>query len=254
MGLLFTYGILRLQHILPVNLQGLSALSPGLAFNTAVSSTTNTNWQSYGGESAMSYFSQMVGLTIHNFTSAAVGISVAAALVRRVSRHSATSLGNFWVDITRTTYYLLLPLCLVFAVFLVAQGTIQNFKAYDTAILVEPQGEVTTQTIAQGSMASQAIIKMLGTNGGGFTNANAPQPFGNPTLLWPVLHRSNRKKRWPSLSSSSPDFTASCATHRLESAISLPGASRNRVYELRPNNINGLPGNRRKEPWFPRPW
>lgn len=122
MGLLFTYGILRLQHILPVNLQGLSALSPGLAFNTAVSFTTNTNWQSYGGESAMSYFSQMVGLTIHNFTSAAVGISVAAALVRGGSRHSATTLGNFWVDITRTTYYLLLPLCLVFAVFLVSQA------------------------------------------------------------------------------------------------------------------------------------
>jgi K+-transporting ATPase ATPase A chain len=182
-GVLFTYAILRLQHILPMNPQGLPALSPALAFNTAVSFTTNTNWQSYGGESTMSYFSQMVGLTIHNFTSAAVGISIAAALVRGVSRHSATTLGNFWVDVTRTTYYLLVPLCLVFAVFLVSQGTIQNFKAYDTATLIEPVGEVTTQTIAQGPMASQSAIKMLGTNGGGFTNANSAQPFENPTPL-----------------------------------------------------------------------
>ena len=182
-GVLFTYAILRLQHLLPLNPQGLPALSPALALNTAVSFTTNTNWQSYGGESTMSYFSQMVGLAIHNFTSAAVGISIAAALVRGISRNSATTLGNFWVDLIRTTYYLLLPLCLVFAVFLVSQGTIQNFKAYDTAILVEPLGNVTTQTIAQGPLASQAAIKMLGTNGGGFTNANAAQPFENPTPL-----------------------------------------------------------------------
>ncbi len=180
-GVLFTYAILRLQHLLPMNPQGLPALSPALAFNTAVSFTTNTNWQSYGGESTMSYFSQMVALTIHNFTSAAVGISIAAALVRGVSRHSATTLGNFWVDVTRTTYYLLLPLCLVFAVFLVSQGTIQNFKAYDTATLVEPAGEITTQTIVQGPMASQSAIKMLGTNGGGYTNANSAQPFENPS-------------------------------------------------------------------------
>ncbi len=182
-GVLFTYAILRLQHLLPMNPQGLPALSPALAFNTAVSFTTNTNWQSYGGESTMSYFSQMVGLAIHNFTSAAAGISIAAALVRGVSRHSASTLGNFWVDLIRTTYYLLLPLCLVFAVFLVSQGTIQNFKAYDIATLVEPAGEVTTQTIVQGPMASQAAIKMLGTNGGGFTNANAAQPFENATPL-----------------------------------------------------------------------
>ena len=198
-GLLFTYAILRLQHILPLNPQGLPALSPSLAFNTAVSFTTNTNWQSYGGESTMSYFSQMVALTIHNFTSAAVGISIAAALVRGVSRASATTLGNFWVDVTRTTYYLLLPLCLVFAVFLVSQGTIQNFKAYDTATLIEAIPEVpaipavgdspavdavpavTPQTIVQGPMASQAAIKMLGTNGGGYTNANSSQPLENPT-------------------------------------------------------------------------
>ena len=182
-GVLFTYAILRLQHLLPLNPQGLPALNPALAFNTAASFTTNTNWQSYGGEGTMSYFSQMVGLTIHNFTSAAVGISIAAALVRGVSRHSASTLGNFWVDITRTTYYLLLPLCLIFAVFLVSQGTIQNLKAYDTATLVEPAGEVTTQTIVQGPMASQAAIKMLGTNGGGYTNANAAQSFENPTPL-----------------------------------------------------------------------
>ena len=182
-GVLFTYAILRLQHLLPLNPQGLPALGPALAFNTAVSFTTNTNWQSYGGESTMSYFSQMVGLAIHNFTSAAVGISIAAALVRGIARHSANTLGNFWVDLIRTTYYLLLPLCLVFAVFLVSQGTIQNFKTYDTAKLVEPIGEVSTQTIVQGPMASQAAIKMLGTNGGGYTNANAAHPFENPTAL-----------------------------------------------------------------------
>lgn len=187
-GVLFTYAILRLQHLLPLNPQKLPALSPALAFNTAVSFTTNTNWQSYGGEATMSYFSQMVGLTIHNFTSAAVGISIAAALVRGIARHSASTLGNFWVDVTRTTLYLLLPVCLVFAVFLVSQGTIQNFKPYETAKLVETvnipgQDPVTQQTIVQGPMASQAAIKMLGTNGGGYTNANAAQPFENPTPL-----------------------------------------------------------------------
>ncbi len=186
-GIFFTYAILRLQHLLPLNPQGLPALSPALAFNSAVSFTTNTNWQSYGGEGTMSYFSQMVALTIHNFTSAAVGIGVAAAFVRGISRHSATTIGNFWVDLIRTTYYLLLPLCLVFAVFLVSQGVIQNFKPSTTAKLVEPQTieNVTadTQTIIQGPMASQVAIKMLGTNGGGYTNANAAQPFENPTPL-----------------------------------------------------------------------
>src|SRR5215468_5666230 len=138
---LFTYGILRLQDKLPFqslfNPQGLPTLTPHLAFNTAVSFTTNTNWQSYGGESTMSYFSQMVALTIHNFTSAAVGIALAAALVRGIARHSASTLGNFWVDLVRTTYYLLLPICLVFAVFLVSQGMIQNFKPYTKAKLTE---------------------------------------------------------------------------------------------------------------------
>ena len=127
-GCLFTYAILRLQNILPLNPQGLGAVSAHLAFNTAVSFTTNTNWQSYGGESTMSYFSQMVALAFHNFVSAATGIAIAAALVRAIARHSAKTIGNFWVDLVRVTYYLLLPICLVFAVFLVSQGMIQNFK------------------------------------------------------------------------------------------------------------------------------
>jgi len=207
-GCLFTYAILRLQHLLPLNPQGLGPLSPHLAFNTAVSFTTNTNWQSYSGESTMSYLSQMVALTIHNFTSAAVGIGLAAALVRGVARHTAKTLGNFWVDLARVTYYLLLPICLVFAVFLVSQGMIQNFKPYTKAKLVEPfktyvekkndKGEtilgadgkavmeeqiVDEQSIVQGPMASQVAIKMLGTNGGGYANANAAHPFENPTPL-----------------------------------------------------------------------
>ncbi|TLD70245.1 potassium-transporting ATPase subunit KdpA [Phragmitibacter flavus] len=179
----FTFAILLLQHQLPLNPQNLPALSPALAFNTAISFTTNTNWQSYGGETTLSYFSQMVGLTLHNFTSAATGIAIAAAVVRGIARSTTNTLGNFWVDLVRTTYYLLLPLSLLLAVFLISQGTIQNFKPYDTANLIDPTSEVTTQTIAQGPMASQAAIKMLGTNGGGFTNANASQPFENPTPL-----------------------------------------------------------------------
>jgi K+-transporting ATPase ATPase A chain len=207
-GCLFTYAILRLQYFLPLNPQKLAGLNPDLSFNTAVSFTTNTNWQNYGGEATMSYFSQMVGLAFHNFVSAATGIAIAAALVRAIARHSAKTLGNFWVDLVRVTYYLLLPICLVFAVFLVSQGMIQNFKSYTKATLVEPmkvqiekkndQGEtikgpdgkaiteeqtVTEQNIAQGPMASQVAIKMLGTNGGGYTNANAAEPFENPTPL-----------------------------------------------------------------------
>jgi K+-transporting ATPase ATPase A chain len=207
-SLLFTYAILRLQNFLPLNPQNFPALSQHLAFNTAVSFTTNTNWQSYGGESTMSYLSQMVALTIHNFFSAAVGMAVAAALVRGIARHSATTIGNFWVDVTRITYYLLLPFCLVFAIFLVSQGMIQNFKPYTSAKLIESQiisvakvdangkpvldakgspvmenQTLDTQTIVQGPMASQVAIKMLGTNGGGYTNANAAHPFENPTPL-----------------------------------------------------------------------
>lgn len=207
-GFLFTYAILRLQHILPLNPQKLPALSGPLAFNTAASFTTNTNWQSYGGEGTMSYLSQMVGLTFHNFVSAATGIAIAAALVRGIARHSAKTLGNFWVDLVRTTYYLLIPICLVFAVVLVSQGMIQNFKPYDKAKLVEsimltvekkndagetikgPDGQplsetqiVDEQVIVQGPMASQIAIKMLGTNGGGYVNANAAHGFENPTPL-----------------------------------------------------------------------
>jgi K+-transporting ATPase ATPase A chain len=207
-GCVFTYAILRLQNLLPLNPQGFAAVNPDLAFNTAASFTTNTNWQNYGGESALSYFSQMVGLTFHNFVSAATGIAIAAALVRAIARHTAKTIGNFWVDLIRITYYLLLPICLIFAVFLVSQGMIQNFKPYTKATLVEPmkmrvekksdQGEtikgpdgkavteeqtVTEQNIVQGPMASQVAIKMLGTNGGGYVNANAAHPFENPTPL-----------------------------------------------------------------------
>jgi K+-transporting ATPase ATPase A chain len=244
---LFTYAILRLQNLLPLNPQGFGPMSEHLAFNTAVSFTTNTNWQSYSGESTLSYLSQMVGLTLHNFTSAATGIALAAALVRGIARHSARMIGNFWVDLVRTTYYLLLPCCVVFAVVLVSQGMIQNFKPYTKARLTESftiqvpktdekgqpvmtnvaimvqspkldaKGQplmtngvavmvelpkldakglpmttnvpvmidqvVDEQTIVQGPMASQVAIKMLGTNGGGYANANAAHPFENPTPL-----------------------------------------------------------------------
>ncbi|MCC7377062.1 MAG: potassium-transporting ATPase subunit KdpA [Verrucomicrobiales bacterium] len=207
-GLVFTYAVLRCQHLLPLNPAGFGAVSEHLAFNTAVSFTTNTNWQSYGGESTLSYLSQMVALTFHNFASAAVGIAIAAALVRGIARASVQTIGNFWADLVRITYYLLLPFCLPLSVFLVSQGTLQNFNPYTAARLVEPiqvtmpatdaQGtplldsngkpviatrEVAIQTIAQGPVASQVAIKMLGTNGGGFMNANAAHPFENPTPL-----------------------------------------------------------------------
>jgi K+-transporting ATPase ATPase A chain len=182
-GLLFTYAVLRLQHVLPLNPEGFGPLRQDLAFNTAASFTTNTNWQSYAGESTLSYFSQMVGLVFHNFVSAATGIAIAAALVRGIARHSARTIGNFWVDLVRVNLYLLLPLCIVYAVFLVSQGTIENFKPYTTVRPVEPDRKDETQRIAQGPMASQVAIKMLGTNGGGFTNANAAHPYENPTPL-----------------------------------------------------------------------
>ena len=181
-SMLFTYAVLRLQHVLPLNPQGLGPVSPDLAFNTAASFTTNTNWQSYGGESTMSYFSQMVGLTLHNFVSAAAGIAIAAVLVRGISRHSAKTIGNFWVDLIRINLYLLIPLSLIFALFLVSQGVVQNFHPYVTAQLLDQQAAA-TQTIAQGPMASQVAIKMIGTNGGGFMNANAAHPYENPTPL-----------------------------------------------------------------------
>jgi K+-transporting ATPase ATPase A chain len=181
--MLFTYAILRLQQWLPLNPQNLPNLPPHLAFNTAISFTTNTNWQSYAGESTMSYFSQMVALATHNFWSAASGIAIAAAVVRGFARHAAKTLGNFWVDLTRITYYLLLPLGFVFALFLISQGVVQNFMPYVTAHVVDATGGVATQSIVQGPMASQIAIKMLGTNGGGYVNANAAHPYENPTPL-----------------------------------------------------------------------
>lgn len=179
-SLIFTYAILRLQHLLPLNPQQLPTVPSALAFNTAVSFTTNTNWQAYAGETTLSYLSQMVALTLHNFASAAVGIAIAAALVRGIARREANTVGNFWVDLVRINLHLLLPLSFVFALFLVSQGTLQNFGGYTTASTVEGQA---VQTIGQGPVASQVAIKMLGTNGGGFFNANAAHPFENSTPL-----------------------------------------------------------------------
>ncbi len=178
-GILLTYLILRIQGMLPFNPQGFlgKLWSPDLAFNTAVSFGTNTNWQVYTPETTASYFAQMVGLAVHNFTSAAAGIATAIAVVRGFSRRSADSIGNFWVDLTRATLYLLIPLSIVGALLLVSQGCIQNFHAYDKVATLEGGA----QTIAQGPTASQEAIKMLGTNGGGFFNANSSHPFENPT-------------------------------------------------------------------------
>ncbi len=161
--MLFTYGILRLQDVLPLNPQKLAALSEHLSFNTAASFTTNTNWQNYGGETTMSYFSQMVGLASHNFLSAAVGIAIAAALVRGIARHTSKTIGNFWVDLTRVTYYLLLPICLIFAVVLVSQGMIQNFKPYDTVKLTE---SFTTQ-VAKVDDKGNPVLDATGQTGDG---------------------------------------------------------------------------------------
>jgi K+-transporting ATPase ATPase A chain len=206
--MVFTYAILRLQNLLPLNPQQLPAVKGALAFNTAASFMTNTNWQNYGGESTMSYLSQMLALASHNFFSAAVGIAIAAAVVRGIARHSTKTIGNFWVDLVRLTYYLLLPISIVFALFLVSQGIVQNFKPYDTAKVLEVQTvqvpkkddkgnsvndakgnpimvdqKVDSQSIVEGPVASQIAIKMLGTNGGGYMNANATHPFENPTPL-----------------------------------------------------------------------
>ena len=209
----FTYAVLRFQDVLPFHgvvdsLSNKTTITPDLAFNTAASFTTNTNWQAYSGENTMSYFSQMVGLASHNFWSAAVGIAIAAALVRGIACHESGTVGNFWVDLVRIHYYLLLPICLIYALFLVSQGIPQNFKPYDAAQLTEKQTiqvpktdagnnpvkdtagnvvlqdqAVETQSIVEGPIASQIAIKMLGTNGGGFLNANAAHPFENPTPL-----------------------------------------------------------------------
>jgi len=204
-SMLVLYGFERLQAYLPLNPQKLAGVNPtALAFNTAASFTTNTNWQNYSGESTMSYLTQMAGLAYHNFMSAAVGIVLAIAFIRGIARRQMQTIGNFWVDLVRCNLWLLLPACIIGALALVSQGVVQNFKPYDTAKLVEPmqvpkttpdgkpmvdaQGKpvmdtVTTQTIAQGPVASQEIIKELGTNGGGFFNANSSHPFENPTPL-----------------------------------------------------------------------
>jgi potassium-transporting ATPase potassium-binding subunit len=196
-SMIVLYAIQRLQGFLPFNPQKLGAVKPAhLAFNTAASFTTNTNWQAYGGESTMSYFTQMAGLAYHNFVSAAVGISLAIAFIRGIARRQKETIGNFWVDMVRSSLWVLLPFCVVGALLLVSQGVVQNLRPYDKATLVEPQQvqttgpdgkavieTVTEQTIAQGPVASQEIIKEWGTNGGGFFNANSSHPFENPTPL-----------------------------------------------------------------------
>src|SRR5215471_843404 len=196
-SLLLLYALQRLQYYLPLNPQQFTGVAPDLSFNTAVSFTTNTNWQAYSGESTMSYLVQMAGLAFHNFASAATGIVLAIVFIRGIARREAKTIGNFWVDLTRCSLYLLLPVCVIGALALVSQGVVQNFKPYTHVSLVEPQqvtktdpdtGEEKTesqteQTIAQGPVASQEIIKELGTNGGGFFNANSAHPFENPTPL-----------------------------------------------------------------------
>jgi K+-transporting ATPase ATPase A chain len=205
-GLLVVYLLQRLQGVLPLNPQGLAAVSPDSSFNTAVSFATNTNWQGYGGETTMSYLTQMLGLTVQNFVSAAVGMATAVALIRGFARRSASTIGNFWVDLTRTTLYILLPLSFVLALLLVSQGVVQTFKPYATVAVVQPsqydepvtdkdgkpvldekgqpktkKSKLTEQVIAVGPAASQIAIKQLGTNGGGFFNVNSAHPFENPT-------------------------------------------------------------------------
>jgi K+-transporting ATPase ATPase A chain len=180
-GFLLTFALQRLQGLLPLNPQGFGAgnVSPDLAFNTATSFVTNTNWQSYGGESTLSYFVQMAALAVQNFASAAAGMAIAIALVRGFARQEKKTIGNFWVDVTRATVYVLLPLAIIGALFLVSQGIVQNFNGYTAATTLEGG----KQTIAQGPVASQEAIKQLGTNGGGFFNANSAHPFENPTPL-----------------------------------------------------------------------
>jgi K+-transporting ATPase ATPase A chain len=192
LGLLVVYGIQRLQAILPLNPQRLAAVTPDSAFNTAVSFASNTNWQGYGGETTLSSFTQMVALTVQNFVSAATGMAVLVALIRGISRRSASTIGNFWVDLTRSTLYILLPLALILALALVSQGVVQTFAPAQAATLVQTTTDatgapVTQQVLAVGPAASQVAIKQLGTNGGGFFNANAAHPFENPTPLSNVL-------------------------------------------------------------------
>jgi K+-transporting ATPase ATPase A chain len=185
-GLLLLYLLLRLQFILPLNPQGLGAVSPDLAFNTAVSFVSNTNWQNYGGEITMSYLTQMLGMTVQNFLSAATGMVVLIALIRSFTRQSAQAIGNFWVDITRSILYVLLPLSLILSLLLVSQGVVQTLNGYTNASLLQSTRDssgqiVNEQVVAVGPAASQIAIKQLGTNGGGFFNVNSAHPFENPT-------------------------------------------------------------------------
>ncbi len=182
-GFLFLYLLLRLQHLLPLNPQNFQALSPDLAFNAAVSFTTNTNWQSYGGETTMSILSQMLGLTVQNFLSAATGMAVLIALIRGLVRHTSTKIGNFWVDLTRSTLYILLPLALILALALVSQGVVQTFQPYATVQTLDQSAGPAMQTLHLGPVASQEAIKQLGTNGGGYFGVNSAHPFENPTPL-----------------------------------------------------------------------
>jgi K+-transporting ATPase ATPase A chain len=195
-SMLVLYLIQRVQQWLPWNPQGFGAVAPDLAFNTAASFTTNTNWQAYGGETTMSYLTQMAGLAYHNFVSAATGIALAIAFIRGISQKEKDTLGNFWVDLVRCSLWVLLPFCIVGALALVSQGVVQNLRPYDKVTVVDPQTVTTSdaagkpqttvvkeQVIAQGPVASQEIIKEFGTNGGGFMNANSAHPFENPTPL-----------------------------------------------------------------------
>ncbi len=179
LGLVAVYALQRLQLWLPLNPQAMANVTPDSAFNTAVSFVTNTNWQGYGGEATMSYLTQMLGLTVQNFLSAATGIVIVIALIRGFARHSAAGIGNAWADLFRVTAWILLPLSLVFALFLASQGVIQNFAAYQDVTTLEGS----SQTLAMGPVASQEAIKMIGTNGGGFFNANSAHPYENPTPL-----------------------------------------------------------------------
>ena len=188
LGLLAVYGLQRLQGVLPLNPQGLGAVTPDSSWNTATSFATNTNWQGYGGEVTMSYLTQMLGLAVQNFVSAATGMAVVIALIRGITRHTAKGIGNFWVDVTRTTLYILLPLSLVLSLVLVSQGVVQTFSDYKTVTLLQPTTDsngnaVTEQVLAVGPAASQIAIKQLGTNGGGFFNVNSAHPFENATPL-----------------------------------------------------------------------
>jgi len=193
-SMVLLYVIERVQKWLPWNVEHLANVAPDLAWNTAVSFTSNTNWQAYVPETTMSYFTQMAGLAYHNFISGAAGIVLAIAVIRGIARHEANTLGNFWVDLTRCLLWVLLPVSLVIALVFVSQGVVQNLKPYTTVSLLEPQtvqvtgadGKTSAQTVreqrlAQGPVASQEVIKMFGTNGGGFFNANSAHPFENPT-------------------------------------------------------------------------